>query len=209
MRELVLAVARPDFPFQLGQSIGVLAPGSAAFGKQHHFRLYSVADLPDRLGDIYFSNFSVFQSIIDSWGIDQLFPVMPIHRLGERPSRRGTLADITCDSDGRLHRFPGLNGPDRTLPLHPLSWVTGNGDVARAGSTENHDPYYLAVFLTGAYQETLGDLHNLLGDTHAAHVELEEDGSWTLSEVVEGDTVREVLGYVQWRPEEIRRVLRR
>ncbi len=165
-----------------------------------------LADVPDRMGDIYFSNLSVFQSLIDSWGIDQIFPVMPIHRLDEPPTRRGTLADITCDSDGRIDRFAGLSGPEFTLPLHPLRTSDPTGDAGQV--VQDPDPYYLAVFLTGAYQETLGDLHNLLGDTHAVHVGLEEDGSWTLSEVVEGDTVREVLSYVQWNADEIRRTLR-
>jgi arginine decarboxylase len=166
-----------------------------------------LADVPDRMGDIYFSNLSIFQSLIDSWGIDQIFPIMPIHRLDERPVRRGTLADITCDSDGRIDRFGGVQGPEHTLPLHPLrAPASATSDSAFAPEPE---PYYLAAFLTGAYQETLGDLHNLLGDTHAVHVELDRDGGWTLSEVVEGDTVREVLAYVQWSADEIRRILRR
>lgn len=169
-----------------------------------------LTDVPDRMGDIYFSNLSVFQSLIDSWGIDQIFPVMPIHRLDEPPTRRGTLADITCDSDGRIDRFAGLSGPESTLPLHSLRIPESGGESGGESGEgiEEPDPYYLAVFLTGAYQETLGDLHNLLGDTHAVHVGLEEDGSWTLSEVVEGDTVREVLSYVQWNADEIRRTLR-
>jgi arginine decarboxylase len=168
-----------------------------------------LADLPDRMGDIYFSNVSVFQSLIDSWGIGQVFPIMPIHRLAERPTRRGTLADITCDSDGRIDRFPGEQGAEHTLPLHPLTHRDGAGLNSASSPTPDPDPYYLAVFLTGAYQETLGDLHNLLGDTHAVHVDVDRDGGWTLSEVVEGDTVREVLAYVQWSAEEIRRSLRR
>ncbi|HKJ02936.1 MAG TPA: biosynthetic arginine decarboxylase, partial [Longimicrobiales bacterium] len=113
-------------------------------------------DLPDRLADLYFSNFSLFQSLIDAWGIDQVFPVTPIHRLGEKPTRRGILADVTCDSDGRVDRFPGNGEPQNSLPLHPLT----KGELTEVGPGE-FDPYYLAVFLTGAYQETLGDLHNL------------------------------------------------
>lgn len=162
------------------------------------------ADLPDRLGDLYFSNFSLFQSLIDSWGIDQIFPIVPIHRLNEEPTRRGTLADITCDSDGRVDRFSGVNGPESTLPLHPLIPQSTNG-----GPAVEYEPYYLGVFLTGAYQETLGDLHNLFGDTHAVHVELGPDGDWHLDEVVEGDSVREVLRYVQYDPDAIRRALRK
>jgi arginine decarboxylase len=162
-------------------------------------------ELPKRLGDIYFSNFSLFQSLIDAWGIDQVFPIMPIHRLGERPERRGILADITCDSDGRIDHFPGAGGePERTLALHALRRGGGNG-----GPSGEFEPYYLAVFLTGAYQETLGDLHNLFGDTHAVHVVAGEDGDWHLGEVVEGDTVREVLRYVQYNPDDMRRNLQK
>ncbi|MDH3227877.1 MAG: arginine decarboxylase, partial [Thermoleophilia bacterium] len=111
------------------------------------------------------------------------------------------LADITCDSDGRVDRFPGEWGPKTTLELHEEE----EGSVPGVGTEK---PYYLAFFLTGAYQETLGDLHNLLGDTHAVHVSLAPDGRWRLDEVVEGDTVREVLGYVQFDADEIRQALR-
>lgn len=163
-----------------------------------------LADLPDTLSDIYFSNFSIFQSLIDSWGVGQVFPIMPIHRLDEEPTRRATLADITCDSDGRVTRFPGDATPARTLALHPL-----RASTVERGPSSGHEPYYLAAFLTGAYQETLGDLHNLFGDTHAVHVVLDEDGAWRLEEVVEGDTVREVLQYVQFDPDAMRRSLLR
>jgi arginine decarboxylase len=163
-----------------------------------------LADLPDVMSDIYFSNFSVFQSLIDSWGIDQVFPIMPIHRLDQEPTRRGTLADVTCDSDGRVVRFPGEGAPDSSLALHPLVPC-----AATRGPAGGHEPYYLGVFLTGAYQETLGDLHNLFGDTHAVHVVLDEDGQWRLEEVVEGDTVREVLQFVQFDPDAMRRTLLR
>lgn len=158
-------------------------------------------DLPEQLADLYFLNLSIFQSLLDSWGIEQLFPVMPIHRLDEEPTRRGVLADITCDSDGRVDRFPGEWEPKTTLELH----APRPGSQPGAG---NPDPYYLAFFLTGAYQETLGDLHNLLGDTHAVHVTLGEDGRWRLDTVIEGDTVNEVLGYVQFDPEEMRAAMR-
>lgn len=162
-------------------------------------------DLPDRLCDLYFSNFSLFQSLIDSWGIDQIFPIMPIHRLAEKPTRRGVLADITCDSDGRIDRFAGNGEPEATLPLHALR-AGGNG-----GPAGEFEPYYLAVFLTGAYQETLGDLHNLFGDSHAVHVVAGEEGDddWSLEEIVEGDTVRDVLGYVQFDTPHLRRSLRK
>ncbi|MDT8368814.1 MAG: biosynthetic arginine decarboxylase [Longimicrobiales bacterium] len=160
-------------------------------------------DLPERVGDLYFSNFSLFQSLIDAWAIDQIFPVMPIHRLDEAPTRRGTLVDITCDSDGKLDLFPLGAEVAHTLPLHPLRQGVNGGP---AGPLE---PYYLGVFLTGAYQETLGDLHNLFGDTHAVHVRLDDEGGWELDEVIEGDTVRDVLQYVQFNPDEMRRNLRR
>jgi arginine decarboxylase len=172
-------------------------------------------DLPDRLGDIYFSNFSLFQSLIDAWGIDQVFPIMPIHRLHERPTRRGILADVTCDSDGRVDHFPGEGEPNQTLALHPLpraaaastnGGADGNGSNGLSGEVE---PYYLGVFLTGAYQETLGDLHNLFGDTHAVHVVMGPDEEWHLEEVVEGDTVRDVLQFVQFDPDGMRRAFRK
>ncbi len=173
-------------------------------------------DLPDRLGDIYFSNFSLFQSLIDAWGIDQVFPIMPIHRLDEQPVRRAILADVTCDSDGRVDRFPGDGEPRDTLKLHPLR-RSPNGQAGGAGPEGNGsnglggeiEPYYLGVFLTGAYQETLGDLHNLFGDTHAVHVVMGPDGHWHLEEVVEGDTVREVLQFVQFDPDAMRRAFRK
>ena len=157
--------------------------------------------LPDQLADLYFLNLSIFQSLLDAWGIEQLFPVMPIHRLDEEPTRRAVLADITCDSDGRVDRFPGEWAPRTTLELH------GPEAGARPGAG-SPSPYYLAFFLTGAYQETLGDLHNLLGDTHAVHVRLDDDGRWRIDTVVEGDTVNEVLRFVQYDPEEMRAALR-
>lgn len=150
--------------------------------------------LPIELSDTFFCNMSVFQSIPDSWAIDQLFPICPIHRLGEEPLRRGVLADITCDSDGGVKRFVDLRDVKGTLELHDL----------RAG-----EPYYLAAFLVGAYQEILGDLHNLLGDTHAVHVTIDKDGEASIDEVVEGDTVKDVLGYVQIDHRDLRRSMRR
>jgi len=157
------------------------------------------------LADLYFCNFSVFQSLVDSWAIEHVFPIMPIHRLDEEPTRRGVIADITCDSDGRVDVFPGAGGEaQRSLELHALRPARDPG-----GPSGANEPYYLATFLTGAYQETLGDLHNLFGDTHAVHVHAGEDGGWHLEEVVEGDTVREVLRYVQFDPDAIRRTLRK
>jgi arginine decarboxylase len=180
------------------------AIGNRVVGEHRDELPEELYDLPDRLGDIYFSNFSLFQSLIDAWGIDQIFPIIPIHRLDEKPTRRGILADVTCDSDGRVDRFPGNGEPQNTLALHALNDGATNG-----GPAGEHEPYYLGVFLTGAYQETLGDLHNLFGDTHAVHVVLGEDGHWHLEEVVEGDTVREVLQFVQFDPDAMRRNFRR
>jgi arginine decarboxylase len=140
-------------------------------------------NLDEHLSDTYFCNFSLFQSIPDSWAIKQLFPVMPIHRLKEKPANHAVLGDITCDSDGKLDRFVDRRDVKKTLPLHSL-----NGD----------DSYYLGVFLVGAYQEILGDLHNLFGDTHAVHVSLDENGAARLDALVKGDTVREVLDYVEF-----------
>jgi arginine decarboxylase len=140
-------------------------------------------DLEDVLADIYFCNFSLFQSLPDSWAIDQLFPIMPIHRLQEKPSRNGVLADITCDSDGRINRFVSRRETKRTLELHEL---------------KPGEDYYLAAFLVGAYQETLGDLHNLFGDTHVVHIKLHEEGGWWIEEVVKGDTANKVLEYMEY-----------
>ena len=140
------------------------------------------------LSDIYFCNFSVFQSLPDSWAIGQLFPIMPIHRLAERPGRNAVLADITCDSDGKIDRFVSLRETKRTLEVHEL----------RAG-----EDYYLAAFLVGAYQETLGDLHNLFGDTHVVHIRLLEEGGWWIEETVKGDTALQVLGYMEYDTDEL------
>jgi arginine decarboxylase len=140
-------------------------------------------DLESILSDTYFCNFSVFQSLPDSWAIDQLFPILPIHRLDERPTRTAVLADITCDSDGKIDHFVSLRDVKRTLELHELK------------PTEK---YYLAVFLVGAYQETLGDLHNLFGDTHVVHVRLHDEGGWWIEEIVKGDTANKVLEYMEY-----------
>jgi arginine decarboxylase len=140
------------------------------------------------LSDIYFCNFSVFQSLPDSWAIGQLFPIMPVHRLGERPTRSAVLADITCDSDGKIDRFVSMRETKRTLEVHEL----------RPG-----EDYYLAAFLVGAYQETLGDLHNLFGDTHVVHIRLLDEGGWWLEETVKGDTALQVLGYMEYDTDEL------
>ena len=153
-----------------------------------------IADLDATLVDRYFCNFSVFQSLPDSWAIDQLFPIMPIHRLTEEPMRRGTLQDVTCDSDGKIDRFVGDKSGRPSLELHEM----------REG-----EAYMLGVFLTGAYQEILGDLHNLFGDTNAVHVRLGPNGGYEVTDLVHGDTVTEVLNYVQFRAADLLQVFRR
>lgn len=145
--------------------------------------------LKKSLADIYYGNFSLFQSLPDSWAINQLFPIMPIHRLHERPSREAVLADITCDCDGRIDRFiDSSNGSRATLPLHPFTV---------------DEEYYLGVFLVGAYQETLGDLHNLFGDTNVVSVRINRDGTFDFVKEIQGDTVADVLSYVEYHPKDI------
>jgi arginine decarboxylase len=134
------------------------------------------------LADLYYGNFSVFQSAPDHWAVKQLFPVMPIHRLDEKPTRRGVFADLTCDSDGKIDKFIDQRDVKDVVELH----------------TWNGQPYYIGVFLVGAYQEILGDLHNLFGDTDAVHVRLDADDRYAVEHVVEGDEVTEVLSYVQY-----------
>lgn len=150
-----------------------------------------VRDLDRMLSDIYFVNFSIFQSMPDAWAIDHLFPIMPIARLDEKPDRHAVLGDITCDSDGKVDGFIGGGSRRKTLMLHPL---------------RDGEPYRLAIFMVGAYQEILGDLHNLFGDTHAVHVDV-VNGTAKVGSIVKGDTVREVLGYVQYEDRELVRQL--
>jgi len=171
-----------------------------------------LVDLPQVLSDIYYVNFSLFQSLPDHWAIDQLFPIVPIHRLNEEPTRQAILADITCDSDGQVDKFIDKRTACKTtLELHELHYQ--NAEVPREGpSPVKHEPYYLGVFLLGAYQEVLGDLHNLYGDTHVVHVSFDDSpgvGDWDLDEVVEGDTVKEVLSYVQYDSEDLIKSMRR
>ena len=145
------------------------------------------------LPDKYFCNFSLFQSLPDAWAIDQVFPVVPISRLDEKPTRIATLQDMTCDSDGKLTTFISSNGTSSELPVHPL----------RPG-----EPYYIGVFLVGAYQEILGDMHNLFGDTNAVHISCHEDG-YEIDQVIDGETVAEVLDYVQYNPKKLVRNVER
>jgi arginine decarboxylase len=153
-----------------------------------------LSDLPVMLADIYYGNFSLFQSLPDIWAIDQLFPIMPIHRLNERPSRQAVIADITCDCDGKIDHFSYLGDVHRTLPLHPLR---------RDGE------YYLGVFLVGAYQETLGDLHNLFGDTNVVSVHIAADGSFEFVREFHGDSIADVLSYVEYEPKTVLEQFRR
>lgn len=150
-------------------------------------------DLPKSLAALYYVNLSVFQSVPDNWAIDQLFPIMPLHRLGEEPAGRATLADLTCDSDGKIDQFIDLKDVKPFLELHRLN---------------PGEPYYLGLFLGGAYQEIMGNLHNLFGDTNTVHIRL-TPGAYRIEHVVRGDTMREVLGYVQYDPEDLLENMRR
>lgn len=148
-------------------------------------------NLDKLLADKYFCNFSLFQSLPDSWAIDQLFPILPIQRLGERPTRNATLQDITCDSDGKIANFVTNRNISHVLPVHTL---------------KKNEPYYLGVFLVGAYQEILGDLHNLFGDTNAVHISV-KNGKYHIDQIIDGETVEEVLDYVQYNPKKLVRQL--
>ncbi|MDP4208371.1 MAG: biosynthetic arginine decarboxylase [Bacteroidota bacterium] len=147
--------------------------------------------LSKMLSDKYFCNFSLFQSLPDSWAIDQIFPIIPIHRLEEKPTRSATLQDITCDSDGKIDNFISTKNLSYHLPVHTL---------------KGKESYYMGVFLVGAYQEILGDLHNLFGDTNAVHVSVDENG-YTIDQVIDGETVAEVLDYVQYNPKKMVRTV--
>ena len=147
--------------------------------------------LDKTLADKYFCNFSLFQSLPDAWAIDQLFPIVPLQRLNERPTRSATLQDITCDSDGKIANFVTNRNISHILPVHAL---------------RKNEPYYLGVILVGAYQEILGDMHNLFGDTNAAHITV-KDGQYHIDQIIDGETVEEVLDYVQYNPKKLVRQL--
>lgn len=144
-----------------------------------------IAELKEKLIDIYFCNFSIFQSLPDAWAIEQIFPIMPIHRLNTPATRRAHIVDLTCDSDGIIDHFVHPNGPRSHIHLHPF----------------DSSPYYLGIFLIGAYQEILGGLHNLFGDTNAIHIDFDAEGNWEFKHFIEGDTMREVLSYAQYNVE--------
>ncbi|MDP2301137.1 MAG: biosynthetic arginine decarboxylase [Ignavibacteria bacterium] len=143
------------------------------------------------LSDKYFCNFSVFQSLPDSWAIDQIFPIIPIQRLDEKPERSATIQDITCDSDGKIDSFISTRNFSYYLPVHSLN---------------NKEPYYIGVFLVGAYQEILGDLHNLFGDTNAVHISVDENG-YKIDQIIDGESVAEVLDYVQYSAKKLVRIV--
>jgi arginine decarboxylase len=158
-----------------------------AIGRQLDYVPDDLEDLEKIMSSIYYMNLSVFQSAPDSWAIDQLFPIMPIHRLDEEPTKRATLADLTCDSDGKIDQFIDLRDVKSILELHEL---------------KSDQPYYLGMFLNGAYQEIMGNLHNLFGDTNTIHIHLTPKG-YQIQHVVKGDTIKEVLSYVQYDPEDL------
>lgn len=164
-----------------------------AIARQQDYVPDDLEDLERIMASIYYINLSVFQSAPDSWAIDQLFPIMPIHRLDQEPSQRAILADLTCDSDGKIDQFIDLRDVKSVLELHPLN---------------SGEPYYLGMFLNGAYQEIMGNLHNLFGDTNAVHIRLSPKG-YEIEHVVRGDTMREVLGYVQYKSEDLIESIRR
>lgn len=151
--------------------------------------LQEVDRLREQLSDIYYCNFSLFQSLPDVWAIDQIFPIAPLHRLNEEPTRQAIIADITCDCDGKIDRFTNMHNTRTTLSLHTLN---------------DNEEYYIGVFLVGAYQETLGDLHNLFGDTNVVSVRFGKDGSYEFSDEIEGDSVADVLSYVEYQPQQLR-----
>jgi arginine decarboxylase len=171
-----------------------------AIARQQDYVPDDLEDLEKIMASIYYINLSVFQSAPDSWAIDQLFPILPIHRLDEEPTQRATLADLTCDSDGKIDQFIDLRDVKSVLELHPLQRNQEN--------PAQIEPYYLGMFLGGAYQEIMGNLHNLFGDTNAVHIKLTPKG-YQIEHVVKGDTITEVLGYVQYDSEDLIENIRR
>ena len=150
--------------------------------------------LQEQLSDIYYCNFSLFQSLPDMWAIDQVFPVMPIHRLDEEPTHKAIIADITCDCDGKIDRFTDVRGTRKTLSLH---------------SFKETEEYYIGTFLVGAYQETLGDLHNLFGDTNVVSIRFNDDGTYDFAQEIHGDSIADVLSYVEYNPQTMQDRFRR
>jgi arginine decarboxylase len=178
--------------WQISQAVVLSFQGQAYIPEE-------IRKLKDSLGDQYLCNFSVFQSLLDHWALGQLFPIMPIARLGERPTRETTLVDITCDSDGQINKFIDLRDVRDTLPLHDLR---SNG--------KGSEPYYLGFFLMGAYQDIMGDLHNLFGRVNEVHVFLEPDepAGYYVEEVIEGTTIGQALTSVQYDENELKRQMK-
>jgi arginine decarboxylase len=155
-----------------------------------------ISDLAPHLADQYLCNFSVFQSLLDHWALGQVFPIVPLHRLNEPPKMHGTLVDITCDSDGKINKFPDIKQESRsTLPLHPI---------------ESNKPYYLGIFMSGAYQDIMGDLHNLFGRVNEAHIFLDsdEDSGFYIEETIPGNSIAQVLEMTQYTPQQLSRNLK-
>jgi len=163
------------------------------FGLKRKYVPDEMTGLDSAIADVYYGNFSLFQSLPDSWAVDQIFPVMPIHRLKEFPTRQAVIADITCDSDGKIDTFTDLHDVRNTLSLHEL----------------NQQEYYLGAFLVGAYQETLGDMHNLLGNINVLHVRVNNKGKVEYVREVPGDSVEEVLSFVEYKPQKLLKHVRK
>ncbi|MCW6037191.1 biosynthetic arginine decarboxylase [Spirulina subsalsa FACHB-351] len=166
--------------------------------RQQDYVSDDLADLEKNMTAIYYANLSIFQSAPDAWALDQLFPIMPIHRLTEEPTERAILADLTCDSDGKINKFIDLRDIKDSLELHPL----------QLGPHHTRAPYYLGMFLVGAYQEIMGNLHNLFGDTNVVHIKMTPQG-YQVESIVKGDTISEVLHYTQYKPDDLIETVRR
>ena len=180
-----------------------------AIVRQQDYVPDDLEDLEKIMASIYYINLSVFQSAPDTWAIDQLFPIMPIHRLDEEPTQRATLADLTCDSDGKIDQFIDLRDVKSVLELHSLKQIKEPSPPDKNSiHPPAYEPYYLGMFLSGAYQEIMGNLHNLFGDTNAVHIKLTPEG-YQIEHVVKGDTMKEVLGYVQYDSEDLIENIRR
>ncbi len=178
--------------WEIGQAVAESFKGQAYIPEE-------IRKLEDSLGDQYLCNFSVFQSLLDHWALGQLFPIMPVTRLNERPTREGTLVDITCDSDGQINKFIDLRDVRDTLPMHPL-----------IENSKGIEPYYLGFFLMGAYQDIMGDLHNLFGRVNEVHVFLDPDepAGYYVEEIIEGNTIVQALSAVQYDENELKRQMK-
>jgi len=177
--------------------------------RQNDYLPDDLLELENKLASIYYVNFSVFRSVCDSWAIEQLFPIMPIHRLNEKPDQLGILADLTCDSDGKIDRFINIMGVKNLLELHSVEELeTGKKNPNYLIDYYEIKPYYLGLFLVGAYQENLGSLHNLFGDTNVVHITMDQQG-YEITSLVQGDTIKDVLTYVQYNVDDLIETIRR